>query len=257
MPEGDTVFRTARYLNDALTGGVLTVSDFRVPQHATADLSGLPVHGTVPRGKHLLTRIGDFTVHSHLGMDGLWQTGRPRQRWARPGYLARVVLATVDREAIGFELKTLEIIPTAREEDVVGHLGPDLLGPDWDVEEAVRRLSSDPDRNLGLALLDQRNLAGIGNVYRSEVLFLFGLSPQVPVSRAKDLSRLVTRAQQLLFANRERTERTTTGDTAPGRRTWVYGRRRGAPCLRCGTPIRRAELEGRPIYWCPSCQPER
>ena len=255
MPEGDTVFRTARYLNDALTGGVLTVSDFRVPQHATADLSGLPVHGTVPRGKHLLTRIGDFTVHSHLGMDGLWQTGRPRQRWARPGYLARVVLATVDREAIGFELKTLEIIPTAREEDVVGHLGPDLLGPDWDVEEAVRRLSSDPDRNLGLALLDQRNLAGIGNVYRSEVLFLFGLPPTAPVSRARDLERLVTRSQQLLHANRERTERTTTGDTAPGRRTWVYGRRRGAPCLRCGTPIRREEIDGRPVYWCPSCQP--
>ena len=256
MPEGDTVFRTARSLNQALTGGVLTVSDFRVPQHANADLRGLPVHGTIPRGKHLLTRIGDYSVHTHLGMDGLWQTGRPGQRWVRPGYLARVVLATEATEAVGFELKTLGIVPTSREEDVVGHLGPDLLGPDWDPAEAVRRLAADPDRNLGLALLDQTNLAGIGNVYRSEVLFLFGLSPSAPVSRAKDLERLVTRAQQLLFANRERTERTTTGDTAPGRRTWVYGRRRGARCLRCGTPIRRQELEERPVYWCPSCQPE-
>ena len=256
MPEGDTVFRTARLLDDALTGGVLTVSDFRVPQHATADLRGLTVHGTVPRGKHLLTRVGDYTVHTHLGMDGVWQTGRPGQKWRRPGYLARVILATATAEAIAFELKTTALIPASREQDVVGHLGPDLLGPDWDPAEAVRRLAADPDRNLGLALLDQTNLAGIGNVYRSEVLFLFGIHPRSPVSRARDLERLVTRSQQLLFANRDRTERTTTGDTAPGRRTWVYGRRRGAPCLRCGTPIRREEFEGRPVYWCPSCQPE-
>lgn len=256
MPEGDTVFRTAGKLNDALTGGVLTVSDFRVPQHATADLRGLTVHGTVHRGKHLLTRVGDYSVHTHLGMDGLWQTGRPGQRWARPGYLARAVLATETREAVAFELKVLDIVPTAREEDVVGHLGPDLLGPDWNPAEAVRRLLRDPERNLGIALLDQTNLAGIGNVYRSEILFLFGMHPHAPVSQARDLGRLVIRSQQLLYANRERMERTTTGDTAPGRRTWVYGRRRGAPCLRCGTPIRREEFEGRPIYWCPSCQPQ-
>jgi endonuclease-8 len=256
VPEGDTVFRTARHLDEALTGGVLTVSDFRVPQHATADLRGLPVLGTVPRGKHLLTRVGGYSVHTHLGMDGVWQTGRPGQKWRRPAYLARVILGTESAEAIAFDLKITALIPTALEDDVVGHLGPDLLGPDWDPAEAVRRLSKDPDRNLGLALLDQTNLAGIGNVYRSEVLFLFGLSPKAPVSRARDLERLVSRSQQLLFANRERAERTTTGDTAPGRRTWVYGRRRGAPCLRCGTTIRREELEGRPIYWCPSCQPE-
>jgi endonuclease-8 len=255
VPEGDTVFRAARTLDRALSGDILTVSDFRVPQHATADLRGLRVQGTIARGKHLLTRVGDYSVHTHLGMDGVWQTGRPGQKWRRPGYLARVILATEAAEAIAFDLKITALIPTSQEADVVGHLGPDLLGPDWDPAEAVRRLSADPDRNLGEALLDQTNLAGIGNVYRSEVLFLFGLPPTAPVSRARDLERLVTRSQQLLHANRERTERTTTGDTAPGRRTWVYGRRRGAPCLRCGTPIRREEIDGRPVYWCPSCQP--
>lgn len=255
MPEGDTVFRAAHQLDRALTGGTITRSDFRVPQHATADLRGLPVHSTIPRGKHLLTRIGDYTVHTHLGMDGVWQVGPPGQKWRRPGHLARVVLGTATREAVAFDLKITALVPTAREDDVVGHLGPDLLGPDWDPDEAVRRLATDPDRNLGLALLDQTNLAGIGNVYRSEILFLFGLHPHVPVSGARDLHRMVARAHQLLFANRMRVERTTTGDTAPGRRTWVYGRRRDAPCLRCGTPIRREELEGRPVYWCPSCQP--
>lgn len=256
MPEGDTVWLAARSLDRALSDQVLTKCDLRVPHLATTDLSGLPVHRTLARGKHLLTRIGDHTLHTHLAMEGWWQVGRPGDRWRRPAHLARVVLSTAVAQAVGFELATVELLPTVREDEALGHLGPDLLGPDWDLEEAVRRLARDPDRNLGVALLDQTNLAGIGNVYRNELLFLFGLGPRARVADAKDLARVVTRAQQLLHANRARHARTTTGDLRPGRRTWVYGRARGC-CRRCGTPLRSGEIEERPVVWCPSCQPSQ
>jgi endonuclease-8 len=258
VPEGDDVWKTARRLS-ALDGEELTGTDFRVPSVATVDISGRRVLETVSRGKHLLTRIeGGTTLHSHLRMEGRWDVQPAGAPWRRPAHEARVVLHTADHDAIGFSV-VLDLVPTADEDRLVGHLGPDLLGPDWDEAEAVRRLAQAPDVPIGQALLDQRNLAGIGNIYRAELCFLSGVDPHSPVSAMPDLRRLVARAHALLLTNRDRPERIVTGDRRPGRRLWVY-RRRG-PCLRCGTPIEVDELgpEGqeRAVWWCPSCQPLR
>jgi endonuclease-8 len=262
VPEGDTVFRAARLLDRHLTGHVLDGSDFRVPQHANADLSGGTVVGTVSRGKHLLTRVdrGEerWTLHTHLKMEGAWRVLSRGQRWPRPAHQARVVLTTDDKVAVGFSLGIVELLERSGEDTVVGHLGPDLLGPDWEPDEAVRRLLSDPGRPLREALLDQRNLAGIGNMYAAELCFLAGLHPETPVGRVPDLPRLVRRAQQVLDLNKERAVQSTTGSLRDRERMWVYRRDR-SPCRRCGTPI-AVEMQGptgqeRASYWCPSCQP--
>lgn len=256
MPEGDAVWRIARSLDRALSGRVLTSTDFRVPAHATADLSGQPVTGTVARGKHLLTRIGnDVTFHTHLKMEGSWVTGRVGDRWRSPAHTARVVLRAGDVEAVGFSLGVVELLPRSAEADAVGHLGPDLLGADWSADRALGNLLRDPERPLAQALLDQRNLAGIGNVYAAELCFLTGRLPTTPVGEVERLERLLARAHQLLMLNRDRPGMVTTGDTRRGRSHWVYGQR---ACQRCGTAVRREE-QGEPgreriRYWCPSCQ---
>jgi endonuclease-8 len=260
MPEGDTVWRTALHLDRALSGRVLVETDFRVPAHATLDLAGERVETTVSRGKHLLTRIGTaHTLHTHLKMEGAWHLYRPAGAWRRPAHEARVVLRTEEWTAVGFALGIVEVLPRAAEDTAVGHLGPDLLGPDWDEAEAVRRLGADPDRPVAEALLDQRNLAGIGNLYKSELCFLAGVHPRLPVGEVPDLPRLVRRAKSALEANKERVEQTLTGDTRRGRQTWVFRRDR-QPCRRCGTAIRvdmqGPQMQERATYWCPSCQPE-
>jgi len=257
VPEGDVVWYTAQRLHEALVGRVLTRSDFRVPRYATVDLSGQPVTEAVSRGKHLLIRTGNgLTVHTHLKMDGSWQirpadAGPPR----RNVHQIRLLLANTRWQAVGYLLGITEVLPTADEDRVTGHLGPDLLGPDWDATEAVRRLERSAVRPIGEALLDQRNLAGIGNLFKSEVLFLRGVSPWNQVSEVKDLPKMVDLARRLLDANKARIGQVTTGDTTPGRQTWVYGRQ-GAPCRRCGTEIRkRTDGAERMTFWCPSCQP--
>lgn len=249
MPEGDAVRRTARRLDRALSGKVLTRSDFRVPQHATVDLAGARVVETVARGKHLLTRIdGDrpWTLHTHLKMDGTWRIYDAGTRWDRPGHQARVVLETADTAAVGFSLGVVELLPRDREDDAVGHLGPDLLGDDWDEDEALRRLLDQPDRPVFEALRDQTRLAGIGTIYAAEVLYVMGVAPATPVGDVADLRRLLRRAKQMLEQ-----------EWALSRRTWVYRRDRQL-CRRCGTRIR---VDGfgppgmeRPAYWCPTCQ---
>jgi endonuclease-8 len=171
-----------------------------------------------------------------------------------------VVLETADKVAIGFSLGVVEVVPRSAEADVVGHLGPDLLGPDWDADEAVRRLRSDPGRTLKEALLDQRNLAGIGNMYACELCFVFGVDPHTPVAAVPDLGRLVERAHQMLDQNRHRGMQSTTGDLSRGRNLWVYARG-GRPCRRCGTRIAETllgpEEQARVTYSCPRCQPRR
>ena len=166
MPEGDTVWRSALHLDRALSGSLLVATDFRVPAHATLDLTGQRVESTVARGKHLLTRIGPgdgtgHTLHTHLRMEGAWHLYRPASRWRRPSHQARVVLRTQDWTAVGFALGVVEVVPRDAEPDLVAHLGPDLLGPDWDEEEALRRMLADQDRPVADVLLDQRNLAGL------------------------------------------------------------------------------------------------
>lgn len=258
MPEGDTVYRAAHQLNEALAGQTLVRSDIRVPRYATVDLTGQMVHEVVSRGKHLLMRVGEVSIHSHLKMEGSWHLYKRGSRWRRPSFQARIVLETDHWQAVGFDLGVLEIITAADEDTVVGHLGPDLLGSDWDEDEAVRRLSADSNRPIGVALLDQRNLAGLGNVYANELCFLRGLSPWRPVGESGDLRATVTLAERLIRANRNRSRRTTTGDTRPGQESYVYGRK-GRPCRRCGNIIQCGklgadEMSERDTYWCPHCQ---
>jgi endonuclease-8 len=258
VPEGDTVWKTAQLQHAALAGLVLEKSDFRVPRFATLDLSGETVREVVSRGKHLFHRIGDVSIHSHLKMEGAWRVYGPGEKWTKPAHTARVILNAPGVQAVGFELGTLEVIKTTDEMDVVGHLGPDLLGADWDADEAVRRLAADPDVPIYVALLDQRNLAGIGNVYANEICFLRGVLPTRPVGETRDLPAVVELAERMLQANKQRFTRSTTGDLRPGQTSWVYGRK-GRPCRRCGTRLLGGELgrlvgQERVVTWCPRCQ---
>lgn len=257
MPEGDTVYRAARQLDKALSGQVLESSDFRIPSLATSDLSGAVVTTTTSRGKHLLTRFDNgVTLRSHLKMDGSWSVHPRGTRWRKPWHTARVVLRTATTEAVGFQV-VLDLVRTEKEDDLVGHLGPDLLGPDWDAEVALERLRADPSAPIGDALLEQRNLAGVGNVFKAELCFIARVDPLTPVGAVPDLPAVVAKAKQLLEVNKDRSTRITTGDRRRGYQLWVYGRR--GPCLRCGTPVQKADQgplgQERPTYWCPTCQP--
>jgi endonuclease-8 len=259
MPEGDTVWLAGRRLHDALAGDRLTRSDFRVPHLATADLTGRTVTEVVSRGKHLLTRVDDdLTLHTHFRMDGSWHLYRHGDRWrGGPQWQVRVLLETAGWQAVGYRLPVVELLPRDREDDAVGHLGPDILGPDWDPVEAVARLTAQPDREIGDALLDQRNLAGIGNVYKAESLFLSGVDPWSPVREVPDLPGVVERAARLLELNKSTASQVTTGDSRRGREHWVF-ERAGRQCRRCGTPVQSAR-QGTPpydriTYWCSTCQ---
>jgi endonuclease-8 len=259
MPEGDTVYVAAGRLHGALAGQRLQRTDFRVPRFATSDLSGQLVREVVPRGKHLLFRTdGEITLHTHFRMDGRWDLYRPGARLRWPAHEIRVVLETEPWAAVGTRLGIVELLRTADEEEVLGHLGPDVLGPDWDPREAVRRLRLRPDRPVGEALIDQSVMAGPGNVYKSEVLFLRGVNPWIPVGDVADVEALVALTHRAMDANRTTGAQVTTGDTRRGRGRWVYGRA-GDACRRCGTRIRRADQGGaadeRVTYWCPHCQP--
>lgn len=258
MPEGDTVWQTAKRLS-LLSGQLVVASDFRVPSLATSDVSGASILETVSRGKHLLTRFSSgLSLHTHLVMEGAWIIRPVGTRWQRPAHQARVVLRTTTHEAVGFDVR-VDLVRTAEEGQFVDHLGPDLLGPDWDAAVAVSRLSASPAVPVGEALLEQRNLAGVGNVYKCELCFLTGVDPRTPVGSVPNLPRMVDTAHRLLVANRDRVDRITTGDRRRGQHLWVYGRR--GPCLRCGTAVQKAELgspgQERPTYWCPHCQPLR
>jgi endonuclease VIII len=262
VPEGDTVWNTARVLERRLVGRSLRGGEFRVPRLAGADVTGWRVVESASHGKHLLLRLTDpsgaaWTLHSHLRMDGSWRVFGPAERWrGGPGHLIRVVLRADDAVAVGYHLHELDLVPAAREGTLTDHLGPDLLGAGWDPDEAVRRLRQRPDRTIADALLDQRNLAGIGNLYKAETLYLRGVNPWTAVDGVPDLPGMVRLAQRLLWANRGRWHQATTGSLRHGEEHWVF-ERAGAPCRRCGTTIRRA-AEGdhdRIAYWCPHCQP--
>ncbi|HWG01587.1 MAG TPA: DNA-formamidopyrimidine glycosylase family protein [Trebonia sp.] len=260
MPEGDVVWYTARRLHEALAGRMLTRSDFRVPRFATANLAGQLVTQAVPRGKHLLIRTGNgLTVHTHLKMEGAWRV-TPADGGLPRSHKIRLLLANAEWVAAGYQLGIAELVRTEHEDRVVGHLGPDLLDPGWDeahLSEAVRRLTARKERPVGEALLDQRNLAGIGTWFLAEMLFLRGIDPWRTVGSVGDLDALVDLGHRLLDANKTRLGHTSTGDTRPGRESWAYGRA-GKRCRRCGTPIRRGE-QGPPAqerlrFWCPNCQ---
>jgi endonuclease VIII len=242
MPEGDTVWRTAARLRAALAGRILVRADLRVPRLATRDLAGLAVTDVVPRGKHLLTRLdGALTLHSHLRMDGSWHTYGRHERWrGGPAWQVRVVLENAGWVAVGYRLPVVDLVPTAEEDRVVGHLGPDVLGPDWSLGAVLTALAADPGREIGVALLDQRVLAGLGNIWRTEACFLAGVTPWTPVGEVPDLPGLLDRTRRLISAAAHTGRQATTGSPRRGEEFWVYGRA-GRPCRRCGTRIRSAE----------------
>lgn len=257
MPEGDTVWRQARSLHRALAGRTVHSTSFRYPNCAEIDLTGQTILGAYSRGKHIMLNIGHTTVHSHLRMDGIWHLygttpdGKP-QRWKRPAHQVRALInanARLDSSgqvipgstpisAVGYELGMLNIVPTSEAESLVAHLGPDLLGADWDADRAVQNLLAQPHRPIGPALLDQKNLAGIGTIFRAETLFLAGIHPLRPVADIPDLHRLLEIARLLLEANRLRPHRVTRTDREP---LWCYGRA-GQPCYRCGHRIIQEEI---------------
>lgn len=262
MPEGDAVWRTARRLHQALAGVPLVGSDLRVPALATVDLSGRLTVEVVPRGKHLLHRVeGGLTVHSHLRMDGSWrvlQAPAP-PAWARRRHTTRALLWTADRVAVGELLGMLDVVPTDREDRVVGHLGPDLLDPAFDRELALANLARVPSVPVAQALLDQRNLAGIGTIFASEPLFEHAVSPWAPVGSLDPGQRAAvvdTARRALVTSCRLGRTATRRGSTGP-EDTWVHGRV-GLPCLRCGGTVRLAPLGEQPqqrvVFYCPACQ---
>ena len=259
MPEGDTVWLTAHRLDQALGGQVVSRFDLRIPALALADLRGSTVIEVVARGKHILVRFDtDQTLHSHLRMDGSWRISRTLARPKAVSFDVRALLGNTEWLCAGHRVHDLEIAPTSEENRWVGHLGPDVLGPDWDAAAASTRLAREPERTVVEALLDQRNLAGVGNMYAAELLFVARINPLSPVEEVEDLGRLAPIAYRLLRANRDHPEQSTTGSMARGEQHWVY-LRTGQPCRRCRTPIRTGQFgvppRQRSTFWCPECQP--
>jgi formamidopyrimidine-DNA glycosylase len=257
VPEGDTVFLSATRLHTALAQKKLSKSDFRVPRYATVDLAGRTVAEVTSLGKHMLWRFDDdLSLHTHFKMEGSWHLYRAGARWRAPGWQARLVLATHEWTAVGFNIPVIDLVPRDDEKSLVAHLGPDPLR-NWDAEEALRRLASDPDRPFSDAIVDQRNIAGLGNVFKCEICFLRGVNPWTRVGDAGDLRAAVDLAKSLMDTSIRVGTRVTTGDARPGYSVWVYGRR-NKPCRRCGAPVQRrgpASSEDQVTYWCPNCQP--
>jgi endonuclease-8 len=272
MPEGDTLFRTAAGLRPYLVGRVVTAATVREPgagAGARVDrVVGSAVTAVDALGKNLLVRFANgLELRTHLGMHGSWHRYRPGERWRRPASRARLILEVEGSVAVCFDAPTVELFEQRAEvvHPALAALGPDLLADGFDGPAAVRRLRH-PDRAaipIAEALLDQRALAGIGNVYKSEVLFIERVAPFAAVGSLDDevLGRLVDTARRLLVENAASARHgagrvTTRGSRNADGPLWVY-RRTGCPCRRCGTPIRSA-IHGatlpRRTYWCPRCQ---
>jgi endonuclease VIII len=257
MPEGDTLFRTAAGLRPYLVGRAVRAARAQgpgaVPQ--IQRVVGKRVDSVEAQGKNLLIRFdGGLELMTHLRMNGSWHRYRPGERWRRPPARARLVLEVDGAVAVCFDAPVVELFETRTESlhPTLSTLGPDLLKPDFDAAEAHRRMRH-PERRamtISAALLDQRALAGIGNIWRNETLFAERVDPFARVESIDDptLDRLIGTARRLLVAS---------AGIAPGRALVRVYRRAGRPCPRCGTIIRSAALDGevpRTTYWCPSCQ---
>lgn len=268
MPEGDTVLRTARRLHAALADRVLLRAELRWADLGDVNLAGRNVDQVVAYGKQILMRMSGtagrepLTLRSHLRMDGRWSIAPPGDgHWPRAtGVSVRAVLANPDWTVIGTWLGMLDLVPTAAEQTLIGHLGPDIMDdgfPGSGATEALRRLSATPDRHVGAALLDQTNLAGIGTMYMAETLFLHQVSPWTPTA-AIDLTATMRTARRLLLRGALMALPSTTGNPRSGQNTYVHGRS-GKPCLRCGATVRVAPIgiapKERTAFYCPVCQP--
>jgi endonuclease-8 len=273
MPEGDAIFRTARALHRALAGGTVVRFESALPAltrvHEDTPISGRRVERVDAAGKHVLMHFsGPLVLRTHMRMNGSWHLYRPGERWQRPRRDMRIVVATEAFEAIAFNVPVAEFLDSraeARQADLRA-MGPDLLGASFDEDEAIRRIAAHGGEAVADVLLDQRAVAGIGNVYKSEVLFICRVNPFTPAAgvAGERLREVLRTARRLLQANV-----TTLGGGIttyigyrrgrgrdPAERRYVYGRAR-KPCRRCATPIevRAQGPYARLTYWCPACQP--
>jgi endonuclease-8 len=257
VPEGDAVFRTARRLDAALAGHLLLRAELRWPTVGGIDLTGRTVLGTGTYGKHLLTRFDDGrTLHTHLRMDGSWRAQPPRHG-ARFGPDVRAVLGSAEWTCVGRRLGMLDVLRTSDEAHLLARLGPDVLAPDWDRQQAVANLLGQGGRGIGETLLDQSVVAGIGTIYMAESLWWHRVWPWATVHEVPDAARVLDTARALMQRSLEARIFTATGDVRRGRETHVHGRT-GQPCPRCGEPVRRGEVgappTARPAFYCPACQ---
>lgn len=262
MPEGDTIFRTAARLRSCLAGRLIAGAESRRGLTAALPaktLVGKTVIAIEARGKHLLMHLDDGrTIHSHMGMTGSWHVYGPGEAWQKPQRQAELVLTTDAAVVVCFSPKLLELLSPAevRTHRWLARLGPDILSARFDEDEALRRLRVHNAAPIGEAIMNQTILCGIGNVYKSEVLFVAGVNPFVEVGQLPDdvLRRVLCQARRLMRRNLRGYPRRTRlrGD---GHAQWVYGRS-GQACLKCGTKIqlRRQGDLGRTTYWCPGCQ---
>jgi endonuclease-8 len=273
VPEGDTIYRAARTLNRALAGDVVARFESVFPALTRVDedrpLRGRTVEGVTASGKHLLMQFSnDLVLRTHMRMNGSWHIYRPGERWQRSRGDMRILVATARFEAVGFNIPVAEFLTarSMRRQDDLRNMGPDLLGATFDEAEAVRRLRQRGTSSIADALINQRVVAGAGNVYKSEVLFLCGVHPASLVDDLSDdrLRTILTTARKLLTANVSNPQRgivtysgyrRTTRRADPAERLYVYGRGR-KPCRKCGTPV-KVSAQGphaRLTYWCPTCQ---
>lgn len=273
MPEGDTIFRAARTLHRALAGSTVTAFESMFPAltrvHEDSPITGRIVERVTAQGKHILmTFSGGLVLRTHMRMNGSWHIYRPGERWQRPRRDMRVIVATAGFVAVGFNVPVAEWLESRAlpKHAELRRLGPDLLADEFDAEEAFARLRARPTEEIADALLNQRVLAGIGNVYKAEVLFACRMNPFARIESLGDdqLRCLLMTARKFLKANvteglaamtTYRGFRRTTRRDAPSERLWVYGRA-GEPCRRCSTRIRLGKQggEARLTYWCPACQ---
>lgn len=266
MPEGDTIYRAARTLAAALEGKAVT--GFSSPAAARRGIAprrlvGETISCVESRGKHLLIWFepSGLALHTHMRMSGSWHLYRTGKRWRKPAHLSRAVIDVEGWTAVCFSAPVCELLPRTDVEQLasIATLGPDALDDSTDLAEARRRLDEHGDWTIAEALLDQRVLAGVGNVYKCEVLFIHRVDPWTPVSHVPPETRdaLLATAERLLKRNvlPGSSMRITTAQDSPSGPTYVYGRAR-RPCSRCATPIRRARqgVQQRPTYWCPRCQ---
>ena len=272
MPEGDTIFRAARTLHRALAGQPIVRFESVVPGLTRVDvdrpIAGRRLESVTARGKHLLMQLsGDLVLHTHMRMNGSWHLYRRGERWQRPHRDMRVVVATHAWEAVGFNIPVAEFLSTSElaRHPRLRQLGPDLAGPAFDSHEVVSRIRTRAADAIADLLIDQRDMAGIGNVLKSEILHVSGINPFAAAGSLSDeaISRLLDAAARLMRMNvadrtatlRRDSGRHTTGSMNPDRRLWVYGRG-GKPCRRCGARIesRKTGPDARLTYWCPACQ---
>ncbi len=268
MPEGDTIYRTASVLRRVLQGKTITgVSGFLAATQSSRDaLLGRAVTEVSARGKHLLIRFhdpnnagDDLVLHTHLGMHGSWHAYDLHAAWKKPRRMAQVILTAEDAEAAVFTAPVVELLTASqadRHRDLAS-LGPDASAEAFDRTEVLSRLRRRPELSIAEGLLLQRAMAGVGNVFKSEVLFIERVNPFRTIAQLSNdtLERLVDRARALLVTNRNAVPRRTRASLNPEERLWVYGRS-GLPCRRCGTAIgmRRYGAGLRSTYFCPKCQ---